>query len=62
MIRVSSLDMIGRGMTWQSIRLRSNVTHVHTGLTRSSSHVFTCKSDLVHIKHILTLFSMLQTC
>ena len=31
-VRISSLDMIGRGVTWQSIRLRSNVTHVLTGL------------------------------
>ena len=48
-VHVLSLDTIGRGMTWQRIRLHSNVIHVRRGLTCLSSHGFTCKSESLQI-------------
>ena len=36
---ISSLDMIGHGMTWQRILLLSN--RIHMGLTSMLTHAFT---------------------
>ena len=46
---ISSLDMIGRGVTWERIQLHSKVNHVGTGLTCPSSHGVTCKSESLQI-------------
>ena len=40
-VRISSLDTIGHGMTWQRIQLHSHMIHVHMGLTSILSHGFT---------------------
>ena len=50
MVCILSRDIIGHGVTWQSILLYSHMIRIRMGLTSILSHRFTGKSESLEIQ------------